>query len=181
MADITYQPETRSFRRSSLDWSAIWAGLFTFIAIWSVFGFLGFAIFSSATTSAAEPSMSVGMGIWAVILTLIAMYVAGRETGKLAGLDGRSEALVHGLVMFGLSLSAVMVLTMSGRLVFTGLLPGAGFSARSANLPSFVGYSGWFAFVALFLGWLAAMAGSVSGVKPKVVHPSNVKDMRPAA
>ncbi len=178
MADITYQPEIRSFRRSSLDWSAIWAGLFTFVAIWSVFGFLGFAIFNGASAAAG---MSVGMGIWAVVLTFIAMYIAGRETGNLAALDGRAEALTHGMVMFGLSLSAIMVLTLSGRLVFTGLFPANGLYGRAANLPNLIGYSGWFAFAALFLGWIAAMAGATTSVGPKPVQPSNVRDLRPAA
>ena len=183
MAEITYQPETRfSVQRSSIDWGAIWAGLFTFVAIWSVFGCLGYAIFASATTPGqAAHGASFGMGIWAVVLTLIAMYVAGLETGKLAELDGRTEAIVHGIVMFGLSLVAITVLTMSGRLVIGGLLPGAGQSIFGANLPSFFGYSGWFAFFALFLGWLGAMAGAASGVKPRMALPSNVRDMRPAA
>ncbi|MGA7293275.1 MAG: hypothetical protein WBW53_22560 [Terriglobales bacterium] len=179
MADITYQPETRtSFQGSNLDWSAIWAGLFTFISIWSVFGLLGYAIFASA---AAQPmrGASIGVGIWAVILMIVAMYIAGRATGRLAGLDGRSDALIHGLVMFGLSVSAVLVLTMSGRLLFISLLSANRFVG--ANLPGILGHSGWFAFFALFLGWLAAMGGAVSGVKPKAALPSNVRDMRPAA
>jgi MFS family permease len=177
MAEVTYQPEVRSsFRRGSMDWSAIWAGLFTFVAIWSVFGLLGSAIFGSASTPPTHGD-SVGMGIWAVILTLIAMYIGGWVTGKLAGLDGRAEAVVHGMVMFGLSVTAILVLRMSGRLFLTGLLPGG----NTLGLPGVYGASEWFGFFALFLGWLAALGGAASGVKARPVLPSKVQDIRPAA
>src|SRR5690348_15614621 len=88
MADIAYRNEGLSYSRSGTPWGAIWAGLFAFVAIWSVFGLLGEAIFASAANpNSANPvsGMSVGMGVWSVILTIIAMYVGGRVTGALAG------------------------------------------------------------------------------------------------
>lgn len=183
-ADITYQEEPRlGFRRPSMDWSAIWAGLFSFVAIWSVFGVLGLAIFGNALTTAnVGRAVNVGMGIWAVILTFISMYIAGLETGKLAGLDGRVQALTHGMVMFGLSMSALIVLTMSGRMVFTEFFTANGLSIGAASFLGFFGYSTWFAFLAVLLGWLGAMAGAVSGIRPKMAIPENkVRDIRPAA
>ena len=50
MADITNNEELAL--RVRTDWGAIWAGVFTFIAIWSVFGFLGMAVFASAAGAA---------------------------------------------------------------------------------------------------------------------------------
>jgi len=40
MADVVQRTESINVR-SRTDWGAIWAGMFTFIAIWSVFGLLG--------------------------------------------------------------------------------------------------------------------------------------------
>ncbi len=63
-----------------LDWSAIWGGVFSFIAIWSVFGLLGTAIFASAANlNAIRPldEMGLGIGIWVIVLTIIAMYGCG--------------------------------------------------------------------------------------------------------
>ncbi len=182
MTEIVYEDRSR-LGRGSMDWSAIWAGLFTFISIWSVFSFLGFALFATSS-GAAQPVERVtdGMGIWAAILTVIAMFVAGLVTGKFAGLDGRYESVIHGMVMFGLSVAAVVVLTLSGSILFTGIA--AGTAIHNVNLPAIFGSSGWIAFSALFLGWLAAMFGATSGFKPKTVAPStvsNVRDMRPAA
>ena len=182
MADISYQQDSRSSLPTGLSWSAIWAGLFTFIAIWSVFALLGFAIFSrNVNNGAVEPvhMLNVGMGIWTIILSAVAMYIAGRATGRLAGASGRYDSVVHGMVMFGLSVTAAIVLAISGRTLLIS------FPAGNLTVPyrsGVFGGSEWLAFVALFVGWLFAILGSVSGaMMRKPAAPSNVRDMRPAA
>lgn len=87
MSNISYRDATMVGTFPRVDWGAIWAGVFVFVGIWSVFGLLGMAIFASAANANTQNpvmGMSVGMGIWAVVLTIVAMYVAGRETGRLA-------------------------------------------------------------------------------------------------
>ena len=44
--------------------------------------------------------MSTGIAIWSIVLTIIAMYVAGRETERLAGITTRHDGIIHGLIMF---------------------------------------------------------------------------------
>lgn len=177
MADIARENITIAPERTGMNWSAIWAGVFTFVAIWSVFGVLGMAIFaSSANPNAQQPvsGMSVGMGIWAIILTIIAMYVAGRVTGKFARLTSRNEGVNHGLVMFGLSVVATLVLTTLGGAALSG---GAGVSgtAHSSYVLGVFANLGWIGFVSLFLGWLAAMGGAASGShsSPAVVQKTD--------
>jgi hypothetical protein len=160
MADLAYGSTMGNRRRT--DWGAIWAGVFTFIAIWSVFGLLGMAIFASAANPNAQSpvtGMSLGMGIWAVVLTIIAMYVAGLETGRLAGVTNRHDGLIHGMVMFGLSVVAALVITILGG---TSLTSGTGVagSAHNPYLLSVFSDLGWIGFFSLFLGWLAAMGGA---------------------
>lgn len=106
MADLAYRNEFPAIAPRRTDWGAIWAGVFVFIGIWSVFGLLGMAIFASAANAnAAQPvtGMGVGEAIWGIILTAIAMYVAERETGHLARQESRQDGLIHGLIMFGLA------------------------------------------------------------------------------
>lgn len=182
MEDVIYQTEDRSRFRGSTDWRAIWAGLFSFIAIWSVFGLLGFALL--APTPGAGPLMprvTDGMGIWAAILTIVAMFVAGIVTGRLAGVSAQYQAAMHGMVMFGLGVTAAVVLTSAGGLLFAGLAAGA---SIHENVIGIFGGSAWIAFVGLFLGWLAAMLGASSGFMRKTAlasNVSNVRDIRPAA
>jgi hypothetical protein len=178
--------ESLIYTRARTDWGAIWAGVFTFIAIWSVFGLLGMAIFASAANpQSVRPmtGMSVGMGIWAIVLTIIAMYVAGRETGRLAGVTNRHDGLVHGMIMFGLSVVATLVITVLGGNSLTGGVGVQGSAHNPYLLDVFSGL-GWIGFLSLFLGWLAAMGGASTGAGQKVVErstTSNLRDIRPAA
>jgi hypothetical protein len=164
MADVTYRNDI-VLQRGRTDWGAIWAGVFTFVAIWSVFGLLGMAIFASAANPNAQnpiTGMNVGMGIWAVVLTIIAMYVAGRETGRLAAVATRHDGLAHGMVMFGLSVVAALVITVIGGLSL-GNGTGVAANAHSPYILTVFADLGWIGFFALFLGWLAALGGASSG------------------
>jgi hypothetical protein len=163
MAQLAYRDENTVLLRKT-DWGAIWAGVFTFVAIWTVFGSLGMAIFaSSANPTTARPvlGMSVGIGIWAIILTIIAMYVAGRETAHMATVNNRHDALLHGMIMFGLSVIAAIVVTTIGG---SALNSGAQNVNSTPYVFTVVADLGWIGFASLFLGWLAAMWGAASGV-----------------
>jgi len=182
MADLTRENEI-VLVRARTDWGAIWAGAFTFIAIWSVFGFLGKAIFASAANSGTASTgngLSVGMAIWAIVLTIIAMYVAGLETGRLAAVASRHDGLVHGMIMFGLAVVASLVIMI---LAGNGLAAGTPIEGTVHNpylLDLFTGM-GWVGFLSLFLGWLAAMGGAFTGASRKVQAARNVQQIRPAA
>ncbi|MGH9517411.1 MAG: hypothetical protein ACRD3P_17220 [Terriglobales bacterium] len=190
MSDAAYQNLNIAPLRATINWSAVWAGVFTFMAIWSVFGALGGAIFSSAANpNAQQPisGMNVGMDIWAIVLTIIAMWVAGRVTGHLAGASIRSEGLTHGIVMFGLSVIAALIITVLGSLTLSG---GTGINGTVHN-PYILGLFadlGWTGFLSLFLGWLAAMGGATSGLNSFKQRPAdkpneadNIRRIRPAA
>jgi hypothetical protein len=176
MADIAYRNEGL-VRRA--DWGAIWAGVFTFMGIWAVFGALGFAIFAGAMSPAAAPpmvGMSVGIGFWAVILTAIAMYVAGWATGRIAAVTTRQDGLLHGMAMFGLSIVGMLALVSLGSFA-------AGAAAAGTSTPyvlTVFAHLGWIGFVALLLGWLGAMWGASSGVSQRVERTSP-REIRPAA
>lgn len=148
------------------NWGAIWAGVFAFIAIWSVFGLLGMAIFAStANPNVPEPvtGMSLGMAIWTVILTIIAMYVAGRVTGHLAGIANAREGVTHGMIMFGLAVtSAVAIIAFAGGAA-AGSPALAAAGPHSAYALTLFADMGWAGFVSLLLGWIAAMGGASTG------------------
>jgi hypothetical protein len=186
MADLAYRNETFRYARGRTDWGAIWAGVFTFAAIWSVFGLLGMAIFAtnaSPNTSTAVSGQSVGMAIWSIILTLVAMYVAGRETGRLAAVETRHDGLVHGMIMFGLSTISAMVLSLLGGAVLSGGTGVQG-SAHSGYILGMFANLGWAGFISLFVGWLAAMGGASQGASRRLQTGDNVHamhDVRPAA
>ncbi|MGH9686926.1 MAG: hypothetical protein ACRD5K_07540 [Candidatus Acidiferrales bacterium] len=148
------------------NWGAIWAGMFAFLAIWAVFGTLGVGVFaSSANANASQPvlGMGVGIGAWFVILTIVAFFVAGRITGGLARTDASRDGAVYGIVMFGVSVTAFLMLVLIG-----GFATGATIIHGTVHDASVLGdfsYLGWTTFVGLFLGWIAAMAGAATAHK----------------
>src|SRR6185437_1909013 len=86
---------------SRMSWPAIFAGTFVFLAIEVTFGVLGTAVFASAANPAsAHPvsGMSAGIGIWLVILSIIALYFGGRAASALSGTTSSHVGMYHGLV-----------------------------------------------------------------------------------
>lgn len=183
MAELTYRAtDGVPAGISRISWGAIWGGVFCFMAIWAVFGALGLAIFASAASpNSAAPvlGMSVGIAFWYVILTIISMYVAGLETGRLARVATRHDGLIHGLMMFGLSVVGMVVLVSLGGSALSG---GTGVNGTAHNPYVLTVFAdlGWGGFVALFLGWLAAMMGASQGVTHKT-EQAEVREIRPAA
>ena len=171
MTELSYTGASNSMRRT--DWAAVWAGVFTFAAIWTIFELLGVAIFSGS--GASQPRLNLGLIIWTILLSVIAMYVAGRQTGHSAVLDNRGNAVSQGMIMFGLSVTALLVLA--------ALASGAGVNHNlSAYLADMSPAARWTGFLSMLLGWLAAMGGAAS----TAVHRAdpavdNVRHIRPAA
>jgi MFS family permease len=165
MAATTYANENSAVVRRGISWSAVWGGVFTFMAIWSVFGALGVAIFASmANPNLPRPvtGMSVGESIWLIILTAVAMYVGGLFTGRLAAVTTTYEGAAHGQAMFGLSVVGVLLVVV----LATAGLTTAGPTEVSPHSPYILGAIadvGWAGFLALFLGWICAMMGGSQG------------------
>jgi hypothetical protein len=174
MADLVYKSETR-LGSLTIDWSAVWSGLFTFVSIWSVFGLLGYAIFPRTTNGGVD----VALAIWSIILAAVAMFIAGRVTGSVSAVAGQASGMRHGMIMFGLAVIATIVLKFwGGNLIGEFFAPGT--MARGLA-PSFIPQNAWIAFGTLCLGWLGAIFGAASAAAPKSEMQGNVKEIRPAA
>jgi len=140
---------------------------------------------SRANAAVPVAGRGAGIAIWTIILTIIAMYVAGRETGHAAAVTNRHDGLMHGMIMFGLAVVSVLILTSLFGAVLSGGSGIQGTSPRGVGI--FAGF-GWVGFIALLLGWLAAMGGGSQGVAKRNEPPTSrdvrerdVRDIRPAA
>jgi len=92
---------------------------------------------------------------------------------------------MHGMIMFGLAVVSVLILTSLFGAVLSGGSGIQGTSPRGVGI--FAGF-GWVGFIALLLGWLAAMGGGSQGVAKRNEPPTSrdvrerdVRDIRPAA
>ena len=184
MADYVFEERRKNYTElvKRPNWGAIWAGAFSFFAIWSVFGVLGIAIFASAANPDAPNALSImraGIGVWSVILTIIAMFVAGRITGHLAGIGNWRDGMTHGMIMFGLTVIGTLVLLSQGA-VAAAAPTGAENGIRSLYLLTVFADFGWAGFAALLLGWLAALGGASSSAREAATR-SPIQETRRAA
>ena len=171
MSDVALrmQPAVRERpARHRADWSAVWGGAFIFAAIWTVFEFLAVAIFGIAHWGSA-------IALWTIVLTIIAVWVAGMETRRLAGYPTRHDGVAHGLMMFGLAVMGAIL----GMLLSATVLGSA--TVHDALSNGIAPGMAWTAFLSLFLGWLSAMGGASNGIERKKELVKDTVPMRPAA
>ncbi len=156
------------------SWSGIFAGTFLFLAIEATFGMLAAAIFGPAA-SFSGLQMTIGPGIWMIVLTAIAMFFAGRMAARLSGATSRAMGMRAGLVTFGMSIFAT-ILTIGMLLGGTsgGPVTGAGLLAGT-----------WYwAFMTLIIAMFTSAAGGAQGfirARPKSVPSTQNEQNEPRA
>lgn len=113
-------------RQPALRWSAVIAGAFVAIAAWLVLQLLGLGGSLLATHGASLKSIGVAALIWMILTPLIALWIGGMVSGRLAAtLDGRL-ATVHGIVMWAITEVGTI-------LAFSGIASHARFEAHISS------------------------------------------------
>ena len=88
-----------------LSWGGIFAGLVVAIGLEVTFGLLGIGLGIDIGTGAA---------LWAAGSALVALFLGGLVTGRLAGVLKMKDGLLHGVVLWGLSTVATFWLVWNG-------------------------------------------------------------------
>ncbi|MDP2309083.1 MAG: hypothetical protein Q8P18_23880 [Pseudomonadota bacterium] len=90
-----------------VSWGAIFAGLVVALVVELVLGTLGLAVAFGTIKPATEvqtfEGLGVGTGIWLLVTTVLALYAGGYAAGRLAGVPRRADAMLHGIVAWGLA------------------------------------------------------------------------------
>ncbi|WP_440978960.1 hypothetical protein ACQHGV_00040 [Sphingomonas pseudosanguinis] len=132
-------------RRAS--WSAIFAGVVIAVAVQLVLGILGTGIGLSMVdpTDGSTPGAAgfgIGAGIYWLITTVIALGAGGYVAARMSGVTERFDALVHGLVVWGVTLILTLYLLTSavggiigGAFRTVGTVAGAAGSTVGAAAP----------------------------------------------
>lgn len=165
MAEDVYRTSLPVSAPSNTAWGAIFAGTFAALSVWATFGALGLAIFASnANPNAPRPltGMPVGEGFWIVILSMIALYVGARVATALAGVTRKVDGVMHGLVVFGMSTFAAILITYLLAMPASG--NGISEGVRNASLLTTIAGGGYILFIALLLSACTAMWGGTHGL-----------------
>lgn len=110
-----------------LSWGAVFAGVVIAVAVQLVLGFLGAGIGLTMVdpvegTTPGAAGFGIGAGIFWLITTVIALGAGGYAAARVAGVHDRFDALVHGLVVWGVTLILTLYLLTS---VVGGIIGGA--------------------------------------------------------
>ncbi len=101
-----------------LSWGAIFAGVVIAVAVQLVLGILGAGIGLTmvdpvAGTTPGAAGFGIGAGIYWLITTILALGAGGYAAARVAGVHDRFDALVHGLVVWGVTLILTLYLLTS--------------------------------------------------------------------
>lgn len=101
-----------------LSWGAIFAGVVIAVAVQLVLGILGTGIGLTMVdpvegTTLGATGFGIGAGIYWLITTIVALGAGGYAAARVAGVHERFDALVHGLVVWGVTLILTLYLLTS--------------------------------------------------------------------
>lgn len=101
-----------------VSWGAIFAGVVIAIAVQLVMGILGTGIGLSMVdpvegTTPGAAGFGIGAGIYWLITTVVALGAGGYTAARVAGVHDRFDGLVHGLVVWGVTLILTLYLLTS--------------------------------------------------------------------
>lgn len=120
-------------RPSLTSWGAIFAGFVVAIAIsWLMFllgSAIGLSIVDITDFEAIGDGLSIGTVIWILLTFIIAYFLGGLVTGRLAGKPDKTIGLLHGITMWGLATIFTFLLGYAG---LAGLLQAGGAVVQGA-------------------------------------------------
>ncbi|MFW2853169.1 hypothetical protein ACM61V_14790 [Sphingomonas sp. TX0543] len=137
-----------------LSWGAVFGGVIIAIAIQLVLGILGTGIGLTMVdpvdgTTPGAAGFGIGAGLYWLVTTIIALGAGGYAAARVAGVNGRFDALVHGLVVWGVTLILTLYLLTSavggiigGAFRTVGAVAGAAGSGVGAAAPKVASIAG---------------------------------------
>ena len=101
-----------------VSWGAIFAGVVIAVAVQLVLGILGTGIGLTMVdpvegTTPGATGFGIGAGIYWLITTILALGAGGYAAARVAGVHDRFDALIHGLVVWGVTLILTLYLLTS--------------------------------------------------------------------
>jgi hypothetical protein len=166
-------------RRDRVRWGPIWAGAAVVLTVFIVLQLLFFALGWLDLGINGRDGSGAAAGIVTGVLALIAFFVGGLVTGASTMWRKAGDGMLHGLLVWALSVLGILALTLIGGTALLGPLasvasqaPGAGQAAQNIDpvqaLNTARDTAGW---AALGLG-AAAAAAAIGGIAGSKVWPS---------
>src|SRR6516165_10424102 len=109
--------------RSRVSWGAIAAGAMVALTIYIVLTILGVALGIELAVRGSAAELGAGVAVYAIVALLLAMFFGGWATSRLAVGESKLEAVLYGLILWGVLFTGMVWLLASGiRTGFGGLV-----------------------------------------------------------
>lgn len=110
--------DARPGKTARLSWGAIFAGVVIAVAVQLVLGIPGAGIGLTMVdpvegTTPGAAGFGIGAGLYWLVTTIVALGAGGYAAARVAGVHERFDALVHGLVVWGVTLILTLYLLTS--------------------------------------------------------------------
>lgn len=120
-----------------ISWGAVFAGMVIAVVLQLVLSLIGAGVGLStldplrANGSPDATTFGIGAAVWWAITSVIALYAGGWVAGHLAGMPARTDAVLHGLLAWGLAtIITVYLLASAIGSVISGGASAVGTAAR---------------------------------------------------
>jgi len=94
--------------RSRVSWAAIFGGAVVGLACYLLLSMFGAAVGLSVADRARPSTIGTGASIWAIFSLVLSLFVGGMVTTQLAVGENKFEAIVHGVIMWGVFFAALL-------------------------------------------------------------------------
>lgn len=117
--------------KSRVSWGAIAAGAMIALTIYVVLALLGVALGIEAAVRGPNDYFGTGTAIYAIVSLLLAMFFGGWATSRLAVGESKLEAVLYGVILWGVLFAGMMWLLTAGIRTGFGAMVGAASGAYS--------------------------------------------------
>lgn len=171
-----------AWTRNLVRWGPIWAGLLLALGIQIILGAVGLAVaLSFYDVASPDYARSVAnlANMWSVISGLMALFLGGFVSGRMASVQGLRSGVIQGTMVWTLALIVGVILSSLG---IAGLLNAVNVmpflrtlmmtSPEQQNLIQNAVTETWWFVIGSLLGWIAAVIGGMRGA---AAHPEEAE------
>jgi hypothetical protein len=119
--------------RSRVSWGAIAAGAMVALTIYVVLALLGVALGVEVAVRGTNDYLGAGTAIYSILSLLLAMFFGGWATSRLAVGESKLEAVLYGLILWGVLFAGMMWLLATGIRTGFGAMVGAASGAYATD------------------------------------------------
>src|SRR3954449_4728987 len=111
--------------RSRVSWGAIAAGAMVALTIYIVLTLLGLALGVEAAARGGDQRLGIGTAIYSIVVLLLAMFFGGWATSRLAVGESKTEAVLYGIILWGVLFLGMVWLLGAGLRTGFGAMVGS--------------------------------------------------------